>query len=128
MVDLSPKKNNNCLDIGQLSERISIQKRVDSPDGAGGVLAVSWIEVFKLWAGFSSSKSNVFVAGHLQELDKASFTVQYKKEIAEIPPRIHDKYRVVFNHRAYKITAINAIENSDYYLKIDVDGNSWEVV
>ncbi|KAB2953724.1 phage head closure protein [Heliorestis acidaminivorans] len=97
--------------IGQLKERITLQKKILSKT-ANGFEVESWQDVCTLWASVSNLRGREFFAAAAVQAEKTvKFTIRYQKDI-------DSSMRILFRGKVYNITALDNINYENKYMEI----------
>lgn len=123
-------------DIGAMDERITIQRKTDVPDGAGGVKAISWKDITTVWTYLPRETqyyAQVTTAGHLQNEETKQFIIRFRNDLDVASPGL---LRIIYpasasmgNRKAYKVKTIKRdTRNRVEYQQIECFAQNWEVI
>lgn len=102
------------VDAGKLNRWITIQKPVDTPDGAGGDVRV-WVPFLNLWAQVEALMgSEPFFADQMYPKLQVAFTIRYRKGVMAAQ-------RVLYGTRLFNIRSVVETEDSRVYIKLHTE-------
>lgn len=119
-------------DIGNLDERIQLQKQIDIHDDNHGI-SPGWVDWKVKWCKKKNSAGRKWnqLAGVPVVMDDVRFYIFYDREIDITPSPIfrilHPLNPKVGNRMIYKVDAINNVGDSSYFLEIMATGTQVEV-
>lgn len=88
---------------GLLRERVTLQRRADTPDGGGGVTA-AWQDVATLWARVQPEKgSEILKADRLQNPQRYIVTLRWR---ADVTPEM----RLLWAGRVFEIYSVANVD------------------
>lgn len=105
-----------CCDItpGMMKRRVSLQRKGDTPDGAGGV-TVAWTQYAQPWASIKPKQGSEKL--HSDRLDATGLSIvvmRYRDDVIE-----SDK--LVYRGKDYQIRSIVNIEEADRFLELTIE-------
>lgn len=98
--------------IGNMRERITLQRLERIPDGAGGS-EETFVDVATVWARVEPVKSaEQFMAGGIQGIDDLLVHIRHRDDVNQL-------WRMIWRDRQLSITGIRNLDERRQFLTID---------
>lgn len=108
--------------IGQMNQRITIQRRSATKDAYGQEID-SWIDVAEVWAYIRPISGREKLRAFAVESD-LSHTVTVRYSAALLPPKTVDAWRVMYGDRVFNITSVMNVDEGNKLIVFDcVEGS-----
>ncbi|WWT39532.1 head-tail adaptor [Microcystis phage Mae-JY02] len=103
--------------IGQLDQRVTLQRYAETPDGGGGATR-TWASLAQtptVWAHVKPRLgSERMEEGRMNAAAFATFTIRYRDDITELD-------RIVWKGEAWNIRRIMRVSQRNQYLEVDAE-------
>lgn len=98
--------------IGNMRERITLQRLERTPDGGGG-FEETFVDVASVWARVEPVKSSEqFMAGGIQGIDDLLVHIRHRDDVNQL-------WRMIWRDRQLSITGIRNLDERRQFLTID---------
>lgn len=99
---------------GQLDQRVTLDRRVQSADGAGGI-TYSWETVAEVWANVAAKSGREGLSeGRISAEASYVFTVRHRGDVDET-------FRVIWGGEVYNVRAVMRTGGRPLYLGIEAE-------